>query len=367
VTWLDPPPEQRPDLVDFVDVYLSEDTQGAGRSQIQAGQASADTIELAAETALRSFRHILVFTRSSLAEQSTPVAFPISDTGRYVASLSFTDQDLDREEFGGNLSWQQPVDASLVAHYVAYLATTPVGSDRAHVAELEAGSTVVAISEDTAVENYTHLLLYTKSILVEQTTPVAVNISDTVASVSSVEFVDQDLDIDDLGGDVAWAEPVSDIEYVHFYDVCFTQVSCQQQCWCIPLAVGASNTTGPGADESARGFDEGCYDMFSLGSRALFATSSLSLEAACCVETPRSEGLFSDIVVYTRSVLVEQTTPVGVEISDTSSDVQNATWLRLSEVTFTDLDLDLGDVGGHVYWETPLESSQVAAYRVYLA
>ena len=116
--------------------------------------------------------------------------------------------------------------------------------------------------------------------------------------------------------------------------------------------------------------------MFSLGSRALFATSSLSLEAACCVETPRSEGLFSDIVVYTRSVLVEQTTPVGVEISDTSSDVQNATWLRLSEatarkslpprrrierrsqVTFTDLDLDLGDVGGHVYWETPLESSQ---------
>ena len=33
----------------------------------------------------------------------------------------------------------------------------------------------------------------------------------------------EDLDIDDLGGDVAWAEPVSDIEYVHFYDVCFTQ------------------------------------------------------------------------------------------------------------------------------------------------
>ena len=33
-------------------------------------------------------------------------------------------------------------DASLVAHYVAYLATTPVGSDRAHVAELEA---VVAV------------------------------------------------------------------------------------------------------------------------------------------------------------------------------------------------------------------------------
>ncbi|CAE7297577.1 PIF1, partial [Symbiodinium necroappetens] len=322
VTWLDPPPEQRPDLVDFVDVYLSEDTQGAGRSQIQAGQASADTIELAAETALRSFRHILVFTRSSLAEQSTPMAFPISDTDRYVASLSFTDQDLDREEFGGNLSWQQPVDASLVAHYVAYLATTPVGSDRAHVAELEAGSTVVAISEDTAVENYTHLLLYTKSILVEQTTPVAVNISDTVASVSSVEFVDQDLDIDDLGGDVAWAEPVSDIEYVHFYDVYL-----------------ANSSAGAFRSQLGHPIPQGL--------------------AQTRVPVDLTKGLFSDIVVYTRSVLVEQTTPVGVEISDTSSDVQN--------VTFTDLDLDLGDVGGHVHWETPLESSQVAAYRVYLA
>ena len=73
---------------------------------------------------------------------------------------------------------------------------------------------------------------------------------------------------------------------------------------------------------------------------------------------------------------MEQTTPVGLEISDTSSDVQNAAWLKAwpnmaasalrseapstlrPQVTFTDLDLDLGDLGGHVYWETPLESSQ---------
>ncbi|CAE7504323.1 PIF1, partial [Symbiodinium sp. KB8] len=330
VTWLDPPPEQRPDLVDFVDVYLSEDTQGAGRSQIQAGQASADTIELAAETALRSFRHILVFTRSSLAEQSTPVAFPISDTGRYVASLSFTDQDLDREEFGGNLSWQQPVvagimlrtseDASLVAHYVAYLATTPVGSDRAHVAELEAVVAVKSLKDHVRAD--VNSLNYAPDLFSEQTTPVAVNISDTVASVSSVEFVDQDLDIDDLGGDVAWAEPVSDIEYVHFYDVYL-----------------ANSSAGAFRSQLGRPIPQGL--------------------AQTRVPVDLTKGLFSDIVVYTRSVLVEQTTPVGVEISDTSSDVQN--------VTFTDLDLDLGDVGGHVYWETPLESSQVAAYRVYLA
>ena len=36
------------------------------------------------------------------------------------------------------------------------------------------------------------VLVYAQSLLAEQTTPVALNISDTVASVSNVEFVDKD-------------------------------------------------------------------------------------------------------------------------------------------------------------------------------
>ena len=41
-------------------------------------------------------------------------------------------------------------DASLVAHYVAYLATTPVGADRAHIAELEAVAAVGCIKGSSA-------------------------------------------------------------------------------------------------------------------------------------------------------------------------------------------------------------------------
>ena len=36
----------------------------------------------------------------------------------------------------------------------------------------------------------------------------------------------QDLDIDDLGGEVTWVEPTSDIQFVRFYDVCFGPLTC---------------------------------------------------------------------------------------------------------------------------------------------
>ena len=42
-------------------------------------------------------------------------------------------------------------------------------------------------------------------------------------SESCICVTGEDLDIDDLGGDVMWAEPFCDIEFVHFYDVCLTQ------------------------------------------------------------------------------------------------------------------------------------------------
>lgn len=47
------------------------------------------------------------------------------------------------------------------------------------------------MNPDTLVLNYTHVVVYTQSSLVEQSTPRAINISDSVASVSGVQFVDE--------------------------------------------------------------------------------------------------------------------------------------------------------------------------------
>ncbi|CAK9006050.1 unnamed protein product [Durusdinium trenchii] len=319
VTWDDPPVEEQGYLAEFFDVYLSE---GAfiGRSHIHSAPAGTNFASLAPETDIRSFSEILVFTRSTLTEQTTPRSFHLSDVGRYVLNLNFPDQDLDAGELGGNVSWSEPQDSSLVANYVVYLAD--LGGDRVQAADTtEVGSTVVAMNPDTLVLNYTHVVVYTQSSLVEQSTPRAINISDSVASVSGVQFVDEDLDVLELGGEILWTKPLDD-SFVTFYDVYLgnSSMGAFRSQLGLPVPVGTLQTFAP-------------------------------------VDLPQE--LRSHILVYTRSVLVEQSTPTAIEISDTVSDVLN--------VTFIDEDLDLRDLGGYISWEHPLDVKQVTAYHVYIS
>ncbi|CAJ1372391.1 unnamed protein product [Effrenium voratum] len=319
VTWEAVPPEEQAELVTLHDVYLAEDEVGAGRSQFAS--TKGDTVPLEAETPRRSFSHLLVFTRSSLAEQSRAAFLGLSDTTRLVQNLSFVDQDLDAEDLGGNVSWRQPEDSSLVVHYTVYLATSGWGADRSQVAQVEVGSTVAPVQPDTPL-NFTQVLVYAQSLLAEQTTPVALNISDTVASVSNVEFVDKDLDTAELGGNVTWTEPLIDYNFVQFYDVYLANSS---------------------------------YGAF----RAQLGAPLGAGLAETAVPVDLAQEFHTHIVVYTRSVLVEQSTPVAAQISDTSSDVQN--------VTFTDEDLDAEDLGGRIYWDSPAEFSQVTGYNIYIS
>eukprot|EP00435_Cladocopium_sp_Y103_P030581 s2781_g7.t1 len=59
---------------------------------------------------------------------------------------------------------------------------------------------------------------------------------------------------------------------------------------------------------------------------------------------------------YARSLLQEQSTPVGTLVFDRSSSV--------SQVAFTDYDLDLAEIGGNVSWVEPLDLDE--AYHLYL-
>ena len=55
------------------------------------------------------------------------------------------------------------------------------------------GTNQLAMVANTSLGSYTHVVVYTKSSLAEQTTPAALNFSDTSATVTDVVFVDQDL------------------------------------------------------------------------------------------------------------------------------------------------------------------------------
>jgi hypothetical protein len=52
-----------------------------------------------------SWTYVVVFTESSLAEQTTPTAGLLSDAAVSVSGISFVDKDLDTLELGGDVSW----------------------------------------------------------------------------------------------------------------------------------------------------------------------------------------------------------------------------------------------------------------------
>merc|ERR1740129_1296099 len=72
------------------------------------------------ETPLSSFTHLVVYTKSSLVEQTTPVALELVDTFAMVANISFSDFDLDLGDLGGTLTWSAPEDINQVTHYAVY-------------------------------------------------------------------------------------------------------------------------------------------------------------------------------------------------------------------------------------------------------
>ena len=118
-------------LKPFSQVYLADDAAGAAKSQVGADLAvGTHATILEHETGVRDT--LVVYTKSSLAEQTTPASLDVADVAASVSMsiLSFTDQDLDGGELGGFLQWIAPADSSQVAYYQAYAATDAVGTGR---------------------------------------------------------------------------------------------------------------------------------------------------------------------------------------------------------------------------------------------
>ena len=117
------------------------------------------------------------------------------------------DLDLDQLELGGAASWDAPASDERVRKYVMYLAASAAGAGRSQIgADVLQGTHTLAVPPETPGSSFTHLVVYTKSALFEQTTPVALELSDSHAQVVQLEMPDFDLDADELGGTLAWLE-----------------------------------------------------------------------------------------------------------------------------------------------------------------
>ena len=76
----------------------------------------------------------MVFTKSILTEQTTPVSVPIFDVSALVNNIAFEDHDLHADDIGGELSWNEPTDIGLVTHYTVCLTEGSLGKNRSFLA-----------------------------------------------------------------------------------------------------------------------------------------------------------------------------------------------------------------------------------------
>jgi hypothetical protein len=176
----------------------------------------------------------------------------------------------------------------------------------------DANSTFV--HPDQNFSGRTHILVFAKSVFAEQSTPGAVQFSDSYAYARDVSFIDRDLDANHIGGDdVLWQRTATDEHLVVSYEVYVS-------------------ATAPGERRSVvGGVPVGTHNHFIPLDTYLVTTPSLPP--------------LSHFLVYTRSSLVEQTTPAYLALEDAEVIVSN--------LYFPDDDLDEFEIGGNITWNTP--------------
>eukprot|EP00435_Cladocopium_sp_Y103_P035297 s1732_g9.t1 len=139
----------------------------------------------------------VVYSKSTLAEQTTPSSLSFLDEVSLAGNVSFVDDDLDRYEIGGDLLWLQPEDDSEDRY----------GRNRSFLGNVSQGVHLFKVPADTPLLAFSHLCVFARSVLVESTTPSSVLVVDFSSSISSLRFTDLDLDPLELGGVITWNEP----------------------------------------------------------------------------------------------------------------------------------------------------------------
>ncbi|CAE7621995.1 unnamed protein product [Symbiodinium sp. CCMP2456] len=88
-----------------------------------------------------------------------------------------------------------------------YPEASATGGSRSLLGNVTVGANSFDISADFPLENYTHVLVYTRSDFGESSIAEAVPVVDVFSRVTDLDFVDKDLDAEQLGGFVRWIAP----------------------------------------------------------------------------------------------------------------------------------------------------------------
>mmetsp|Transcript_47604 Transcript_47604/g.137509 ORF Transcript_47604/g.137509 Transcript_47604/m.137509 type:complete len:705 (+) Transcript_47604:60-2174(+) len=181
VSWL--APLDTSEVTQYV-VTRATSSAGAGRAPLGTASTGATSYAMSANTAAGSYTHVIVYSRSSLAEATTPVSVSIVDVAASASGVTFTDTDQDVAELGGTVSWTAPANTADVVSYALYMATSAAGGSRSNGIGAYSLGLSRTLNANTNKASYTHFTVYTRSSFTEQSTPAALAIVDVFTSTT---------------------------------------------------------------------------------------------------------------------------------------------------------------------------------------
>ena len=127
--------------IETYETLLATDAAGSGGVLADCMAVSTNVYAVLSDTASAAQSHIVVCTKSRLAERTTPTALALTDLSKSVFAVSFGNLDLGANHVGGDVSWTPPEIDAGIETYESYLATDAASSGGAL-----AGSMAVSVT-----------------------------------------------------------------------------------------------------------------------------------------------------------------------------------------------------------------------------
>ncbi len=160
------------------EMYLATDAAGPGGALPGSMAVSSNVYAVSSDADRMGKPPIMVYTKSTLAEQTAPAALALTDVSKSVSAVSFGNLDLDVNHVGGGVSWSPPVSDVNIKTYESYLATDAAGSGGALAGRMAVATYGYAVSSETDGTGKSHIVVYIESTMAGQTTQAALALTD---------------------------------------------------------------------------------------------------------------------------------------------------------------------------------------------
>ncbi|MGC5326190.1 immunoglobulin-like domain-containing protein, partial [Brevibacillus sp. SYSU BS000544] len=146
---------------------------------------------------------------------------PVTAPTQVVTGLTFpVDIDKDAGQIQGNLSWTPPSRTSNITHYSVYFLNNSNAKVGTKIVDIPVGTNSYAVPANTPIPSgATKFGVFAKNGAGENATGATVEFTDVslpTALASTVTFTDEDIDVDQISGNVTWTAATDESNITHY-------------------------------------------------------------------------------------------------------------------------------------------------------